>query len=73
MDNILPLTVFPLETFDIKSSKARKMTSRKETPPAKPKIIIGFLRGGVQGEGVTGEPWAFLGKIGEPLGNIRED
>ncbi len=26
----------------------------------------GFLRGGVQGEGVAGEPWGFLGKIGEP-------
>ena len=24
------------------------------------------LKGGVQGDGVTGEPWRFLGKIGEP-------
>ena len=29
-------------------------------------LLIGFLRGGVQGEWVTGEPSGFLGKIGEP-------
>ena len=29
-------------------------------------LVVGFLRGGVQGEGVTGELWGLLGKIGEP-------
>ena len=28
--------------------------------------------GGVQGEGVSGEPGGFLGKNGGTLGNIRE-
>ena len=29
-------------------------------------LFVGFLWGGVQGEGITGEPQGFLGKIGEP-------
>ena len=31
-------------------------------------FLVGFLRGGVQGEEVTGEPQGFLKKIGEPQG-----
>lgn len=44
VDGQHPASTFSHETFDIKSSKARKMTSRKETPPGKPKKLQNWFQ-----------------------------